>query len=127
MEIRLTGIVVPGDGRGHELGFPTANLGCADVELPPDGIYAGTVGIEGVDVQCRAVVSVGGNPTFAGERARRAEVHVLDADMDLYGRRLDVCLRFLLRDTYRFDDVQDLIAQSRADVARCRALLGASI
>lgn len=119
----IAGEVVPGDGRGRGLGIPTANLSCDGADLPDDGIYAARVGIDGADPRMPATVSVGTNPTFAGERPRRVEVHVHDVDLDLYGRRLDVVLIAFLRPTLRFADVAELVAQSERDIAGCRRVL----
>lgn len=119
----IVGMVVPGDGRGRELGFPTANLELDEGDLPEDGIYAAWVRIDDDPQFWAASVSVGANPTFDGDRARRVEVHLHDADLDLYGRRLLVTLVALLRPTLRFDGVDALIAQTAEDVIRCRVLL----
>lgn len=122
----LSGVVVRGDGRGKDLGFPTANLDCPVGDIPPDGIYAAWVRIDGAVHRRQASVSVGTNPTFAGRRRRRVEVHLHDVDVDLYGCRLDVELVAFLRETLRFDDVDGLIAQSRRDVALSRSALAES-
>lgn len=119
----VSGVVVPGDGRGRVLGFPTANLRCVPHEVPADGIYAALVRVDEDPRGWPASVSVGSNPTFAGARDRRVEVHLHDVDLDLYGRRLDVELVAFVRDTLRFDDVAALVAQTHDDVARCRDLL----
>src|SRR5690606_20768547 len=81
----LQGTVIHGDGRGRALGFPTATLRVAAADLPVDGIYAATATVRGRGETFLAVVSVGTNPTFPGVRGRRVEVHLLDADLDLYG------------------------------------------
>ena len=122
----IAGLVVPGDGRGRALGFPTANLALERGELPADGIYAAWVRIDDDLHRWAASVSVGTNPTFAGDRERRVEVHLHDIDVDLYGRRLAVELMAHLRPTLRFDGVDALIAQTADDVARCRTLLRAT-
>lgn len=119
----IVGTVVRGDGRGRELGFPTANLALERGGLPIDGIYAARVRIDDDPQLWAASVSVGANPTFDGDRERRVEVHLHDADLDLYGRRLAVILVARLRPTLRFDDVDALVAQTADDVIRCRALL----
>ncbi|WP_371861281.1 riboflavin kinase [Microbacterium maritypicum] len=62
----------------------------------------------------------------SGRPGRRVEVHLHDADLDLYGRRLFVTLVARLRPTLRFDGVDALIAQTADDVARCRAFLAFS-
>lgn len=119
----IVGTVVPGDGRGRELGFPTANLELNGACLPEDGIYAAWVRIDDDARHRAASVSVGANPTFKGDRERRVEVHLHDVDLDLYGRRLAVILVARLRPTLRFDGVDALIAQTADDVTRCRLLL----
>jgi riboflavin kinase/FMN adenylyltransferase len=111
----VEGIVVRGDGRGRELGFPTANLDVPEELLvPPDGVYAGWVGDR------RAAVSIGTNPHFDGVE-RRVEAHLLDFDADLYGQRLVVELWSLIREQRRFDSLEELVAAIGADVEQIRA------
>ncbi|WP_217177603.1 riboflavin kinase [Streptomyces sp. AC495_CC817] len=123
----ISGTVVRGDGRGRALGFPTANL-CGDGgDLPDDGIYAAWVVVDDLGERMPASVSVGSNPTFAGERPRRVEVHLHDVDIDLYGRHLRVELVAYLRPTLTFAGADELVAQSRLDVASCREALGRDV
>jgi riboflavin kinase/FMN adenylyltransferase len=112
----VEGIVVRGDGRGRELGFPTANLDVPEgLLVPPDGVYAGwTLGR-------RAAVSIGTNPHFDGVE-RRVEAHLLDFDGDLYGDRLIVELWSPIREQRRFDSLDELIAAIDDDVERTRAV-----
>ena len=111
----VEGIVVRGDGRGRELGFPTANLDVPEELLvPPDGVYAGAVGDH------RAAVSIGTNPHFDGVE-RRVEAHVLDFDADLYGQRLVVEIWRLIRGQRRFDSLAELVAAIAEDVEQTRA------
>ena len=111
----VEGTVVRGDGRGRDLGFPTANLELpADLLVPPDGVYAGAA------FGHRAAVSIGTNPHFDGVE-RRVEAHVLDFDGDLYGQRLVVELWSRLRDQARFESVDDLVAAIADDVEQARA------
>jgi riboflavin kinase/FMN adenylyltransferase len=129
---RMRGIVVHGDARGRELGFPTANLAQdATGMVPADGVYAGWLrprrapgapASAATDV-LPAAISVGTNPTFEGVQ-RRVEAYVLDrSDLELYDR--EVVLEFVatLRPTVRFDSIDALVAQMRLDVERVRALL----
>ena len=117
------GVVVPGDRRGRQLGWPTANVDVAGA-VPPDGVYAGQVTVEGLaGPPVPAAVSVGSNPTFAGT-SRTVEAHLLDFDGDLYGRRVVVTALHRLRDTLAFGSVVDLLAAVEDDVARTRALVG---
>jgi riboflavin kinase/FMN adenylyltransferase len=133
---RISGVVVHGDHRGRELGYPTANLEPgAEGMVPADGVYAGwlrrVLHADGSPVEAAdpdrvlpAAVSIGTNPTFDGT-ARRVEAYVLDrTDLDLYGERVSLELVQRLRPTLRFESVEELVAQMRADVDRCRELLG---
>jgi riboflavin kinase / FMN adenylyltransferase len=118
---RVEGVVVRGDQRGRQLGFPTANfLTSTYTAVPADGVYAGWV-IRGGE-RLPAAASVGTNPTFSGED-RRVEAHILDFDGDLYGERLGLDLVANLRGQVRYDGVEPLIAQIKEDVAQTRALL----
>lgn len=126
---RVEGIVVHGDGRGRELGYPTANLAAPDAyAVPADGVYAGWFVREPDEPDAPrwpAAISVGTNPTFDG-RTRRVEAYVLDRDVDLYDRYVAVEFGYLLRGMERFDSVQSLIEAMGRDVARARELLGGS-
>ena len=111
----VEGIVVRGDGRGRELGFPTANLDVpTDLLVPPDGVYAGWAGGR------RAAVSIGTNPHFDGVE-RRVEAHLLDFDGDLYGERLVLEIWSPIREQRRFESVEELVAAIGDDVDRTRA------
>lgn len=116
---RITGRVVHGDARGRTIGFPTANLS-SDVEcLPAAGVYRVEARVDGAAV--RGVMNLGMRPTFDG-RELRIEVHLLDWAGDLYDRTLDVDVLQRLRGERRFDGIDALVAQIRADVAQARAL-----
>jgi riboflavin kinase / FMN adenylyltransferase len=124
---RIEGVVVHGDRRGRELGYPTANLSTPPfTALPADGVYAGRFGIETVDGGSRLLptaISVGTNPTFSG-RVRSVEAYVLDVDEDFYGFEVALDFEHRLRGQERFDDVDALVAQMDRDVERTRELLG---
>jgi len=125
--VYLEGLVVEGDHRGRELGFPTANLRFGyTAALPPNGIYTGLVSVpeRGVGPQHPALVSIGVRPTFHDAGARLVEVYLLDFDGDLYGATLSVELRHRLRDEQRFTDSAALVDQMRRDEAEGRRLLG---
>ena len=117
----VRGRVVKGDGRGRTIGIPTANLETPDeIALPGDGVYAAWA-VAGGSIH-PAVVNVGTRPTFDGQ-ARITEAHLLDFDGDLYGHPL--ALRFVsrLRGERRFESVDDLVTQIRADVETAREVL----
>jgi riboflavin kinase / FMN adenylyltransferase len=121
---RLAGVVVRGDQRGREIGFPTANLMCHRyAAVPADGVYAARL-IRGGrhSAALPAAVSIGTNPTFSG-RERRVEAYVLDFSGDLYGERVALDFVAHLREQRRYDAVEPLVAQIRDDVEATRALL----
>jgi riboflavin kinase/FMN adenylyltransferase len=119
---RLEGLVVRGDQRGRELGYPTANVDVAsDVAIPPDGVYAGWLVVAGEPLP--AAVSIGTNPQFDG-RERRVEAYAIDRDdLDLYGTPVAVDLVTRLRGQEVFDSVDDLLAQMGRDVTAAREAL----
>ncbi|MFZ0325374.1 MAG: bifunctional riboflavin kinase/FAD synthetase [Actinomycetes bacterium] len=123
---RVEGVVVHGDHRGRDLGYPTANLGHDErAAVPADGVYAGWL----VDrpwtdpVRYPAAISIGTNPTFAG-RTRQVEAYALDRDdLDLYGHPVAFDFAHRLRATETFDSVDALLVQMAQDVVRARAIL----
>jgi riboflavin kinase / FMN adenylyltransferase len=119
---RVEGIVVHGDHRGLELGYPTANLDVpADLAVPADGVYAGW--LDGM----AAAVSIGTNPTFGGI-GRRVEAYAIDrVGLELYGRLMALDLVARLRPMVTFDEIEALKTQMATDVENSRqALRGAS-
>ncbi len=124
---RLEGTVVPGDRRGRELGFPTANLAFDYLPaMPALGIYVGRVAVpeRGVGPEHPALVSVGVRPTFHDEGVVLVEAYLLDFDGDLYDARLALDLVARLREERRFSDVDTLVRQMRRDEVDARTVLG---
>jgi riboflavin kinase/FMN adenylyltransferase len=120
---RLRGVVVRGDARGRELGFPTANVSVpAESCLPAEGVYAGWY-VRPDRSRHPAAISVGTRPTFYAEGAMTIEAFLLDFEGDLYGEGAVVELVAQLHGQIRFDGVDDLIAQMDRDVASTRQLL----
>lgn len=124
---RVDGLVEHGDHRGRSLGFPTANLRIDRfAAVPADGVYAGRVvlldewGQTDESTQLgAAAISVGRNTTFDGQH-RRVEAHILDGDIDLYGRLVGVEFDRRLRGMIRFDSVETLVEQMKRDVEQTR-------
>lgn len=111
----LYGTVVPGDGRGSELGFPTANVQMPPwLVLPADGVYAGSALVDGDPTLYPALISVGTRPTF-GARARLFEVHLLKFNREIYGLGLRTFIRGWLRGQEAFRAVDDLVIAMRRD------------
>ena len=119
---RLDGVVVHGEARGREIGYPTANLGNLDGQtIPADGIYAGwlTVGIN----RWPAAISIGTNPTFAGVRTRQVEAYAIDqVGLDLYDQDATIEFGWHLRETLKFDGLEPLLEQMKKDCDLARKL-----
>jgi FAD synthase len=120
--ITVRGVVEPGDQRGRELGFPTANIAMPDQDGEMgDGVWAGWV--ERADgTRLTAAVSIGRRATYYGPGGHRLlEAHVLDFDGDLYGEVLTVRLGRHLRGQRAFESSEALIAVLVEDVAATRS------
>jgi riboflavin kinase/FMN adenylyltransferase len=114
---QLRGEVVPGDRRGRELGFPTANIVPDDALVcPGHGVY-----VARSSGDC-AAVSIGVRPTFGTGRALLLEAYLLDREVDLYGQTLRLEFLQRLRGERRFDSITSLVEQMRRDVERAREI-----
>jgi riboflavin kinase/FMN adenylyltransferase len=118
---RMTGTVIVGEQRGRTLGFPTANLAEVQTILPKQGIYATRTWID--DKPYGSTTHIGTNPTF-NVALPKIEVFVHDFEGNLYGRQLEVDFLTFLREPVRFDSVESLVRQMRADVLRSRHIAG---
>jgi riboflavin kinase/FMN adenylyltransferase len=109
----VRGVVAFGAGRGHDLGFPTANVVVpAEKMVPPDGVYAITGRHDGRDYP--GLVSIGTNPTFAGT-SRTVEAWLLDFSGSLYGEELALRDFRFVRAQQKFSSVDELLAQMAID------------
>jgi riboflavin kinase/FMN adenylyltransferase len=116
----IEGRVVLGDQRGRTLGFPTANL-CTDNELlPPHGVYATTITINGTIRP--SVTNVGTRPTVDSSGQTVVETHVFDLDRDLYGTAVRLGFVQRMRDERAFESIDLLKSQIAADCQRARML-----
>jgi riboflavin kinase / FMN adenylyltransferase len=126
---RFSGIVVRGDHRGRELGFPTANVPVPPgIAVPADGVYAGWVTRLDLPSAPRwpAAISVGTNPTFDGVE-RRVEAYVLDRDdLELYDVEIAIDFYARLRGQVKYAGKDALIKQMHVDVEEARHLLHAA-
>jgi len=112
----LEGEVVEGDGRGRELGMPTANLvPDPHYACPGHGVYAAWAHGQ------PAAVNVGVRPTFDSGRGLLVEAYLLDYEGDLYGQTLRVAFVARMRGERRFESVDSLVAQMHRDVEQVRA------
>lgn len=127
----VRGTVVAGDGRGRQLGIPTANIETAPEKLlPADGVYATLAQVQspgGVETYA-SVTNLGIRPTVGGQE-RRLETHLLDFPApgrsdDLYGQTITLVLVARLRGEQRFPNLDALVSQIHTDIAEARAILG---
>ncbi len=121
---RIEGVIIRGDQRGRDLGYPTANMSIAGLHPPRFGVYAVRVRVEDGDHagEYDGVASLGVRPMF-GENLPNLETHVFDFQGDLYGTEVSVALVSYLRPEVKFDSLDALIAQMDKDSARAREVL----
>jgi len=108
---RISGTVQYGDRRGKELGFPTANIRLH--KKVPEGIYAGTVGINGKVYQ--AAVFVGSAKTFL-KTTVGVECYIFDFDKTIYGKWITVKLHKKIRENQMFNSAEELIVRMNKDI-----------
>lgn len=119
----VVGLVVRGDQRGGEMGFPTANVATYNELLPCEGVYAARIGAEFRGHP--AVVNIGYAPTFSRSRLK-IEAHLLDFDSQpLYGRTLEVQFIQRIRAEHPFSSASALVMQIAEDIKRTRQVLNA--
>lgn len=114
-------MVERGDGRGHDLGFPTANVSLGRYQRPAYGIYAVRVRLDDGS-EHYGVASLGVRPTF-DSKEEVLETYIFDWDGDLYGRTIEVALVAYIRPEAKFDSADALVSQMREDEAEARRLL----
>ena len=119
----IGGEVVHGDGRGHGLGIPTANLGLIkQVLTPANGVYMTWAYLEGKKYQ--SVTSVGLRPTFEDTPPiPRVEPHLLDFDQNIYGKYLKLEFVEFIRPEIRFQSIDALLDQIKEDIRKTREVL----
>ncbi len=115
----LDGSVVPGQGRGRTIGFPTANIDTQNELRPAAGVYAVRAQIIGTGLWHGGAANIGVKPTFGGSEVT-IEAHLFDFAGDLYGKRLRVQFIERLRPEQRFASVAELTGQIARDVDRAR-------
>lgn len=116
----LAGLVIPGEGVGRHLGFPTANLDVNGLVLPPNGVYAARATVRGG--AHRAAVNIGFRPTLHNADPQlHVEAHLLDFDADLYGEEMELTFVEKLRDEQKFASPVELREQIARDISHARA------
>ena len=123
---RIEGIVIGGEQRGRELGYPTANMSLEGLHLPKLGVYAVLVDVLDGPFQgsYRGAASLGVRPMF-GENTPNLETFIFDFSGDLYGSNLSVALVDFLRPELKFDGLEALIKQMQRDCDQARKILAA--
>jgi len=130
---RLIGEVVPGHGKGKQLGFPTANIEPAQQIIPAEGVYAGFVEIGDTAEQvCEvhnkipAALSIGRAETFRSDNPLAIEAHIISGDVgDLPGKWLAMDFIRFIRSQMRFDNEGNLAAQIAKDCEKAKGILAA--
>ena len=119
----LSGLVIPGDGRGRTIGIPTANLDTwQEKAVPKPGVYVCRAACQGQT--WGAVTNIGFRPTFENQPvAARVETHLLDYRSDLYGKQIRLTFLDRLRDEQRFPNIEALVEQIHADIRTARVQL----
>jgi riboflavin kinase/FMN adenylyltransferase len=117
-----SGVVVHGDGRGIQLGFPTANVEVSKDLILPFGVYGGFVECLDTKEIAVAAINFGVKPTFSALKPS-LEAHLLDFDGDLYGRHVRIHFKKQIRSEQRFTTVEQLVRQIGEDVNSVRSLL----
>jgi riboflavin kinase/FMN adenylyltransferase len=118
----LDGDVVAGDGRGRQIGYPTANLRTENELVPPHGVYA-TIARTPDGFQ-PAITNIGVRPTFGGGGVVSIETHLLRGGRDLYGARLRLYFVQRLRAEHAFPSAEALLARIEQDCREAAALFG---
>lgn len=110
----LIGKVIPGDGRGAKLGFPTANINLIDnYVIPKNGVYMTNTIVD--NKKYLSATNIGFNPTFNNENLK-IETHILNFNGNIYGKNIEVEFIHFIRDDIKFNSVDNLIKQMRQDI-----------
>jgi riboflavin kinase/FMN adenylyltransferase len=115
----LSGKVLRGDRLGRKLGYPTANIAPEQEALPLNGVWGGRVRILPEKIWRPMLANLGTRPTLKG-REFRVELHLLDFERNLYGKRLEAEFQLFLRPEKRFKNLEALKTQIRLDEVRFR-------
>jgi riboflavin kinase / FMN adenylyltransferase len=119
----IDGRIVRGDERGRTIGFATANIELHETIIPRHGVYAVRLSLEGFeDTILDGVANIGKRPTF-DKQDELLEVHLFDFDRDIYDVHASVELVGFIRGEEKFDGIEALKAQIKADCTTARQIL----
>lgn len=116
----LIGTVVHGDGRGREIGFPTANIETQNQVYPPNGVYAIRAKLE--ERWLDGVLNIGMRPTFNGVNIQ-VEGHFFNFDEIIYGKLVEIFLVKKIRSERKFPNIDFLIQQIQRDIVAATEIL----
>ena len=118
----ISGLVIEGDKRGRQIGFPTANISLGNLIRPAFGVYA--VLIEGIENKVlKGIANIGRRPTV-NDRGVLLEVNIFDFNEDIYGKKIFISLIDFIRDEKKFDGIENLKKQIVMDVKLSKSILG---
>ena len=118
----ISGLVIEGDKRGRQIGFPTANISLGKLIRPAFGVYA--VLIEGIENRVlKGIANIGRRPTV-NDRGVLLEVNIFDFNEDIYGKKIFISLIDFIRDEKKFDGIENLKKQIVMDVKLSKSILG---
>lgn len=118
---QIRGIVTKGVGRGKTIGVPTANI-ITMYQLPPHGVYASFVKIEGAKEILPSVSNIGYQPTFNSFK-ETVETHIIDFDQNIYGQKITLMLIKKIRDVKKFANEHELKKQIQEDIKEAKSIL----
>lgn len=116
----FSGQVIPGAGRGRDLGFPTVNLQVKELLELDTGVYAVWVECEGK--RMKGAMNYGGRPTFL-ESELQVEIHLIGENGNFYGKELDIFVMKKVREIKKFIYLEELKIQIQDDVAEIKKIL----
>lgn len=116
----LSGTIVRGDGRGRQLGFPTANIETGEQLCPPNGVYAIRARLD--ERWLNGVLNIGIRPTFNGTKFQ-VESHLFNFDEMIYGETIEVFFIQKIRSERKFSDMNALVKQINRDIAAAVEIL----
>ena len=120
----IMGKIVKGEGRGSQLGYPTANINALEQMLPPNGVYAIRAKLEAEPID--GVLNMGTRPTFDGVKFQ-IESHLFNFDQMIYGKEIEIIFIEKIRDERTFPNIETLIAQIGKDVESAKAILNQAV
>ncbi len=116
----MSGTIVQGDGRGKQIGFPTANIEPGEQICPPNGVYA--IRAKLTNKWFDGVLNIGTRPTFDGTKFQ-VESHLFNFNEIVYGETIEICFIEKIRNERKFSDMHALVKQIHLDIAVANDIL----